>query len=434
MVNKVKLRRPIKIGILFSVITIVFFEFGIYKFYFINKTAFNIFLLVTNVLMYAGFIFGTQQKPIQRFTSSISINKVVRGLFWIALIVSIPKFIIFTGIDTLDPMIILNKMLYASSNALDVYMEKNSLHNVSGVWRYINYVVVLMGPFYWAYTPLALLYWKHLSLFKKICSSFIWFLFCAQYVLCGTNVGVFLFFITFGVVYVIRRKRERGNMQLSKSEKISVLIVVAFVIFVLGAYFNMTMGSRISDHIDDKRFSLDTENWMWLITPEPLRQLLAYFTRYVASAYTALSMSFSVPFDSTCGVGNSFFLLDNIDPDRNGLWMNTYNMKLEKIFAYNFYANWHTPYVWFANDVSLFGVPFLFFLLFRYFGKAWRSFLETGNIVSFLIFMLFVEFMSFISANNHVFQQSDTLFAFWLLFFLNLATKRVNWKFYNEAI
>ena len=429
LVDNRSLRRPIKVGILFSVFTILLYEFGIYKYQLINPILLNIFLLVANIMMYVGFISGAQKSYSYRFDSSISINVVIKALFWISLVVAIPKFMIFTGVRSFSISEIVGRMMYASHNALEVYMEKNELRSVTGIWVYINYLNVLVGPLYWAYMLLSMYFWKNLSTLKKLGTLLIWFLYIAQYVVCGTNVGVFLFVINYGIVYLVRRNREGIGRKLKVSEKIGIIVIVVFVFVLLAAYFNMTMSSRIDDNIESKRAILDTNSFLWRITPAPFHELLAYFTRYLASAYQALDFSFSIPFDSTLGVGHSFFLLDNIDPERDGWWMRTYNMKMDQLFHWDYYTNWHTPYVWFANDVSLFGVPFLLFILLRYFGKAWRKFMVTGNVISFL-----VEFISFISANNLVFQQSDTMMAFWLLLILNKTIKNKRWVLSPNAI
>ena len=192
----------------------------------------------------------------------------------------------------------------------------------------------------------------------------------------------------------------------------------------------MTMGSRIGDSIG----SIDKDSLFWILTPPPFRNLVCYITKYLTHAYQAVAYSFSVPFESTYGFGHSFYLLDEFDPYHTWLWPRTYNIKIDALFHYDWYSNWHTPYVWFANDVSHFGVPVVFFFLFRFFGRAWRRYRETGNVVSFLVFMMFVEFITFISANNQIFQDNVTLIAFWVLVILHRITRKTQFILTTSAI
>jgi hypothetical protein len=126
-------------------------------------------------------------------------------------------------------------------------------------------------------------------------------------------------------------------------------------------------------------------------------------------------MAFDMPFETTYGVGHSWFILDNMGSMSDEMWSRTYNMKLDRLMGYNYYGNWHTSYLWFANDVSIFGVPVVFLVLFTLFGRCWKEFVCNKNLISFLMFMIFVKLVTYISANNQVFMNSDTLFAFWVL-------------------
>ena len=192
------------------------------------------------------------------------------------------------------------------------------------------------------------------------------------------------------------------------------------LIMVVLYAFDFIMGARIGDKtstvpIGNSVVYLDKQTPLWMLTPSALHPLLSYLSRYVALPYHALAMSFDVPFETTFGIGHSWFLLDNFPFFSADLWDRTYMMKMEQMFEYSHWASWHTAYLWFANDFSHIGVPVILFLLFRVFGKSWRTYITSGNVLSLLFFMLFVKMMIYISANNQVFQPSDTLFAFWIL-------------------
>lgn len=432
------LMQPIRIGLVFSILTIVLYEFGVYKFPVINREKLNIFLIVTNLAMYWGFYKGVRNPQIHITTKTISIEKVVNVLFWISLIVAIPKYLLYTGERSFSIGTVLLKLATASEDALSLYMERRELGNATGAWKYINWIIVFVAPLHWAYMQLSMLFWKQLTLFKKICSVFIWFLYVAQYTVTGTNVGFFLFAISFFVIYTIRRTSQYGQVKRKQVKKRSqnkfvVVLIMVFAIYVIASFFDIIMGSRIGDNIYNY-YQVNTDSVFWIMTPDSLKNLVANFTRYLAGGYNGLALSFSLPFETTFGFGHSFFLLDNIDPSRHGIWLRTYNMKIYSTFGYDWYANWHTSYLWYANDVSHFGVPIIYFILFVFFGRSWVRFKETNNIISFLIFMLFVKMMSFISANNLVFQQSETMMVFWILIVLNRTMKNYKWELTTNEI
>lgn len=432
--NTKSLKTPIKIGILFSIFTIIIYEFGVIERTIPDRFVFYSFLFACNIAMYFGFVRGVKYTQYYSNSRIFSINKLVSFLFWIALLVAIPKYLLFTRDNTLSFSEIIARFSIAATDSASLYIEKNQGgKNLTGIWRYINYIVVVFSPLYWAYTPLSLYYWKNLRLFKKIGSLFIYFLYLAQHIVTGVNVGVFRFLIVLGVVYVIKTSiSAEGKAKRRRFfSRLGIIIVVVFVVVSFASYFNLTMSSRIGDNIGS---DIDENSIFWVLAPAPLRNLVYYFTTYMTHAYEALVLSFTVPWDCTFGLGHSFYLLDEFDPNQTWLWPRTYNMKLESLYGWDHWVRWHTPYVWFANDVSHFGVPVVLFFLLRYFGRAWRRFKESGNIISFLIFMLFVEFMSFISANNLLFQSNTAVITFWLLVLLNRIYRTVQWQITSNEI
>lgn len=413
---------PIKAALIFSCITFILYLWGPYNFPAVNRIELFLFLTACNMAMYTGFSSGVKhyRKPNRVFAFSSS--KIINILFIIAIIISVPKFLLYTHF-TSNPLTqtILAVQMFFSGSANDLYITRQDYGNVSGIWVFINYAVVLFGAFHWMYIPLSMFFWKKLSKVKKIGSLIIYLFFVLQYICTGTNVGLFEFILSIFVVRIARNIYDH-----KKEKKINKKKVVALVLLVLIAVlfaFDFVMQSRIGDKTDyvplgNADAYLDINSPLYIITPNAIKSVLCYATRYVSLPYYALEKSFEVPFNTTFGFGYSWFLLDNI-PGSSFLWNRTYMMQMESMFHYNHWSSWHTAYLWFANDVSHFGVPFVLFFIYRIFGRSWISFLNTGNIASFLMFMLFVKMSVFISANNQVFQASDHLFAFWIIYLLS---------------
>lgn len=437
--DKKTYRMPIKVALIFSIITIALYEFGAYDYPSINKWQLYAFLLAVNLSMLIGFLYGVQRIPGEVVGAKrFPIEGVLRALFWVALIIAVPKFILYTGMYDLDFGRIIQNVRTFFSSAQDIYEARQELSSATGAWRYINYGVVIAGPFYWAYMMLSMLFFGKLSTFKKIGTVFIWAVYLLQYLCTGTNVGFFDFFISFAVIYVVRQlafstEDERKRKKERKISKRTIVIIILIVALLVGV-FSIIMQSRIGDQylknvrIGNRTAKLDEDSLLWRITPAALKPLLAYLTRYLGQPYNALAMALGFDFDSTLGLGNSWFILDNMGALSDEWWSRTYNIKLDETFGYGYYGNWHTAYLWFANDVSFYGVPILFMLMFSYFGKAWRTFLDKKDISAFLVFMLFVKMVYFISANNQVFMNSDTLFAFVGLVVLRIFARNYRWE------
>ena len=415
---------PIKLALAYSLITVILYEFGPYSFPSINKGLLYLFLFACNLAIYAGFKSGASSYKL-RPERRVNINRLMKILTIIAVIVCIPKFIIYTGFYS-NP---LGKITYGVSAFLSgmsdqLYMARQELHNAVGIWRYINYGIILLGPVHWAFIPLSLYFWKRLGGIQKVCAIIVYTVYLLQYICTGTNVGIFDFIITFFVVRIIKKRFENNAITKKKNPKKTRNIVLIIIgVFAVLYAFDFVMGSRIGDKtgsvpIGGSNAYLDKNSFLYVITPNALKPVLLYLTRYLSLPYHALSLSFDVPFDSTFGVGYSWFLLDNM-PFSKELWERTYMMKMEGMFNYSHWASWHTAYLWFANDVSHIGVPIVLFILCKVFGTAWRRFITSGCIVSLLQFLLFVKFVLFISENNQVFQASDHLFAFWILLLLS---------------
>ena len=64
--------------------------------------------------------------------------------------------------------------------------------------------------------------------------------------------------------------------------------------------------------------------------------------------------------------------------------------------------NWHTIYVWLANDVTFIGVPLIIFLIGYFFSKTWADCVYGNNDAAVSLFALFLIMTFYFYANNQV--------------------------------
>ena len=436
--SKSNLKAPLNIGLGFTLFTLVIFVFGPFDFPNFCGPILYVFLFVNYFAIYKGFTKGYQGKIVVcENLKPFPLRKFINTLFWVSLIIALPKFLIYAHFPDLSPSALIARASMFFTDAQELYLDKlDQASSVTGVWRIINWIIVLAGPLSWAYTIIAVVFWKRLTTFQKIGTIYIWLLYALEFLLTGTNFGLFDLFISIGVAYIASNLRNtEKKKRLKKKGKLSgvrLFLLLGALIYLLIWIFDTSMSSRIGDsfyyggEVAGVSYGLNTNSFLWNICPPSLRPVLTYLAYYVAKPYSALSVALTLPFEPTFGVGYSWFLLDNV-PFSDFFWERTYPMRIEHIYRYSHTINWHTAYTWFANDISFFLVPVLFFYLFRLFGKAWKEYLTTGNIGSFLLFMIYVKMMFFLSANNQVFQGSATTFAFWILIFTRKKFRSFNY-------
>ncbi len=442
--SKIK-KRPAKLFLAYSAFTFFLYYFGAYDYPKNNQVLLIVYLVICNAAMYFGFIGGCSKSyQIQPDAPAFPIKRWMSVLMWISLLTILPKFYIFTRISFANANELVEKILLFGVDAQDLYTEHHKIEAVTGIWKYINYLVVLSSPFVWMYYVLSMLLWEKLSIRKKIASVFIWVMTILQYVISGTNVGIIEFIGFFATCRIVagigkkkkvRAKRHRivtvGGTQIRIPGKKILLSAGAIVLAVL--VFSTVMNSRIGKSYTNSLGSgvfraFYSEEGVNRILPDSVKPVYAYISRYFAGGYRGLALSFDMPFQSTYGVGHSSFLLNNAGSLSEELWERTYNMQVYHAYGYPYDASWHTAFLWIANDVSLAGVPIVLLILMWLFGKAWSKYLDTGNLAAFLLFMIYAKIMFFISANNQAFRTFDTMFAFWALALCMRQSDRWNWR------
>lgn len=442
-IHKSTYLKPAKLMLIYIMVMPILFMYSIFDINMHNRLLFCVFLLISNIFTYLGFKTGVRHMKMAHFTPQRTFDalKFVNALFWVALIISVPKYMLYTGDRSFN---LFNKLIQIYSGRLtflESYNARQTVTNVSGIWKIINLVVTLAGPFHWMYIPLSMYFWKSLKLFKKIGSIFIIFLYVFQYVSSGASVGMMYFFIHFVAVLLIKDAIQSDELRfknrfrkLSRKKRIRI-IVIALLVVVLFISFGAIMNDRASGRVKTT-ITIGTEvlkpnedSIIWKLIPNGYKSTALNVYAYLLKAYSALDMSLSiahkVDIPLCLGTGNSWFLADNVKEIFGyDVIQQTYNMRIHEQFGYHYYINWHTVYVWFANDFTFIGVPIALFILMMIWGMAWRDFLQTRNVFAFLLMVLFVEFVVFIPMNNQVFQHSETLFAFWGLLVYWLISRR----------
>lgn len=134
------------------------------------------------------------------------------------------------------------------------------------------------------------------------------------------------------------------------------------------------------------------------VVPEPLWPTYLMVVSYMAQGYYHLSFAFDLDFRSTGLLGNNPALISLVGAFGIAVWDDTYMHRLHAIGIDEF-GVWHSAYMWYASDVSFYGVPVVLFCLGYLFGFSWAQGLH-GDFLSRVMFVAFGNMLLFLFANN----------------------------------
>lgn len=423
--KKYKLK-PIKIIILYSLLTIFLFEFGVMDFQHGDKFLLYFFLICAHLGIWFGYYCGVYSKRVSAYNGGYDgkylLLKLYKYAFIIYLITFLPTFFIETRTYTFSISELIRKIQIGLTDSTILYNDIREAAKVSGIWRVINWGIVLTGFVRWTFYPLSIYLWEYLKKYQKVFFWIFAFFYLASFVTTGTTAGVFTTAFIIGVPFIMRRYRKQyiwaqdhELKKKSKKRRLLTALLVVLVIFACLWMFSNNMRSREASLYAGRG---DFSSFPWFLMPEAVRPAIYWLTGYVAQGYKALSFCLELPFTSTFGVGGSWFTIQNFSSLLGIPILDyTYLGKAEAL-GIGAYKNWHTVYTWIANDVSFVGVPFVLFFLFYLMAQSWTDYLDHNDGFAFIFMTIMGFFALYISANNTVFSHSDTLFAFYIVLYL----------------
>lgn len=125
------------------------------------------------------------------------------------------------------------------------------------------------------------------------------------------------------------------------------------------------------------------------------------------------------------GIGHSAILTENFSNIlSHDFYSYSYQMKLSR-YGIDPFVNWHSAYVWFANDFHWLGVSVVMFMIGYLFASSWMKFLKSGSNSEFVIFFFVVLSLVFLSGNTQVFNQTVSTVSFWSILAYSRVVKRL---------
>ena len=309
-----------------------------------------------------------------------------------------------------------------SRNAFGGYL----FTTINLLWSFLDYNVLFLG----------MLYWKKEKPLLKVLSLSLVFEVILTYLSIGTNIGVFRIVIAVVVFLVIHSQRKSilsiilSMFERKKLPNKRVLLASVLLLLVFLVYFTSTMKARRAfDNWESVSFNiggigLNYDSVFLRFLPAFLVIPLISITSYLTQGLYAFSLSLEAPWVPMFGLGGSMWIVDMISK-RVDINQFTYQHRIMEAFHWDERVQWASMYTWAGNDISLYGVILLMYVIGYFFALAYRDCMTTENPFARLLVVYFTIMCIFMPANNQIMQNGYSHLAFIGAFVAWLVTTRV---------
>lgn len=370
------------------------------------------YLVIVNLAFYWGYNRGTKYyKP---SSSAIDFN-VLSALLIFGFLLTLRR--MSSMWDSRGLVFSLYSVVYALTNSGDLY------HNTVVIEQASSSLWTFLDPIRWAAIPLGVANWKKLRKWLKVIVVLTIITEALAWLGIGTRKGLFdIIVITFFLL--IANHQDWITNRIKKNKLITITLVV-FGVFMV--YFVVSTASRSGYNYNEINEAAVVQEIKPIYKDMPDWLLYSYcnITSYLCQGYYALSKGLEIGIRPITFGGSGWFtimLMNKLgyDPEPD-----IYMVALEQ-FGIDRHINWHTIYLWLANDVSFIGVPFIIFIIGLLFARSWLDVIYGKNQVAYPFFSLMLIMVFYFYANNQVLSFSFVAFFFWLALYLHTRFSNVN--------
>ncbi|HBL35963.1 MAG TPA: hypothetical protein DDZ55_04045 [Firmicutes bacterium] len=289
------------------------------------------------------------------------------------------------------------------------------------LWSLFDFNVILLGILYFKKGK------RLTKIFTIICCAGI----VMHFMSIGTNIGVFRIILAIFIFYAINKL---NNVVLNKSKRVSmrkIYIAALVAVIAIVVYFKATMKSRGGDvyfsleHCNIGGIGINRDSICFKIFPEELYMLLVSLSSYFTQGLYGFSLCTEVPWTPMFGFGMSYQVVDMISDYLWDIEKYTFQFKVQEIFSWSRSLQWASAYSWMANDVSLYGVVIIMFILGFFLAKSFKASLTTSNPFAKIVLFYLTITCIFLPCNYQIMQSLYTLPAFIMACICWLCTTKV---------
>lgn len=396
---------PLKVALWFIVFSELLVFLGPIDYGIQNPLMLTFYLLIVNFAFYWGYKVGVKRFRPSRAGISL------RTIEWIIVIGMILHFVRLGEIWRSHGIAVsLENLIGALFRPADAYFSEATVANET------SSLTAYLSPIIWASIPFGLYNWNKLTtLFKSfvvltiLIEVFTW-------LGIGTRKGLFDVIIIIAFFLAIRSKDLFDGGKLPKKYVTGVLLASALFIFYF-VFSNLARYELGLGDVNSFDFKYSTRPFYSEHCPSWLLLSLYNIDSYLCQGYYALSIGLSIGIIRPTFLGMSWFTMVIANKFGYDPMPGTYMTLLEG-FGIDSKMNWHTIYLWLANDFTFIGVPFVIFIIGYFFAKTWCDCVYGKNDFAIPLFSLFLIMVFYFYANNQVLSFSLIAFVFWLFAYL----------------
>ena len=293
----------------------------------------------------------------------------------------------------------------------------------------LGYALTLKGPqsFSWSlyvvicfvdglFFVVNALYWGRLSRFNKAIFLVLFVFELLRWFAAGTSFGIIIMATTVSLAFCCNMSQDYINRK--TLIKVGVVLLAVFLLAVYAFQINMVgrAGGEFASNTMNK-FSFNSDSWLFtnIISrfSEEFQYLFVYMAFYLVGGYYNFEYAFSCDYDWCFFCGSNTAVTNITD---NILGMNiealNYQTKIFQQFGVDPYIQWHSCYLWLANDFTLLGVPFVLYFIGKMAAYAFMLYRKFNDLLSGVVFILFANMIILLFANNNYMSTIFFSFAF----------------------
>lgn len=303
----------------------------------------------------------------------------------------------------------------------DPYLGRHLTHGGRTIPWTVFFLLSIIDSIFFIF---ALICWKQLKTIIKILVIIL--LICeALYSMgTGTNFGVIM--LASCVCLAILMQVPQKTLPKAKVLKLGILGGIAFLFVLLVFSYNMEgrSGGDFNNLSGDSFLALGPSvsiemNSFLMGLPYKFQILSLFIFSYLTQGYMFLENIYGLEFHWGGFFGNNpalqsmaqDFLFFNPEID-------SYQIQMEKM-GVDSYVNWHSCYLWLANDFTLLFVHIIVFLIAKFASSALYMFRINKDFCSGIVFVILANMLLFMFANNNylssVFYSFIFIFPYWYI-------------------
>lgn len=411
---------PYKILVFFNLLTLLLYSYApLYSANPERHVLCLVYVLVNIVAWGVGYKTGVnkwaKREVKLRGPFSVISKRLLRFFFLFYILTLLPKYAYELQTPVFDISAMINRVVIGLIDPSAGYtMERGAMpYN----WSIYVLISIIDGIF----ITIGLLSWKKMGRGQKCLFVFLCILDSLKWFGKGTNFGVIVILVSIILAFLAQRDEV-----LQANNKRIFLIVGLLSLVALWVFAHNMEGRSGGDlsEVKDSVFNLNSDstinNFIINHLSEQMSNLYLFVVSYLTGGYTNLECAFDVD------AGWSFFMGSN--PSKANLAQFILGVDVEPLgypavistrFGIDAYISWHSCYAWLANDVGLFGVPFIVFIVGRLTSISLIFYRKYRDLLSGVIFIILGCMCFFFFANNNyisaLFYSFIFIFPLWLI-------------------